>query len=59
VAEAIAEAEATQAATSPVSHVVATTPAAELRKFDARNPPGQARTTASPPFLPDFAICFS
>jgi hypothetical protein len=39
VAEAIAEAEATQTATSLVSHAAATTLAAELKKFDARNPP--------------------
>jgi hypothetical protein len=39
VAEAIVEAKATQTATSPVSHAEATTPAAELKKFDARNPP--------------------
>jgi hypothetical protein len=56
VAEAIAEAEATQTATSPVSHAAATMLAAELKKFDARNPPRQARTTASPPSLLDFAI---
>jgi hypothetical protein len=43
VAEAIAEPEATQTATSPVSHVAATMPAAESRRFDARNPPRQAR----------------
>jgi hypothetical protein len=59
VAEAITEAEATQTAMSPVSHAAATTPAAELRKFDAINPPWQARMTASPPSLLDFAICFS
>jgi DICT domain-containing protein len=59
VAEAIAKAEATQTATSPVSHAVATMPAAELKKFDARNPPRQARTTASPPSLLDFATNFS
>jgi hypothetical protein len=59
VAVAIAEAEATQTATSPVSHAVATMPTAELMKFDARNPPRQARTTASPPSPLDFAICFS
>jgi hypothetical protein len=59
VAEAIAEAEATQTATSLVSHAAATMPAAELKKFDARNPPWQARTTASPPSLLDFAICSS
>jgi hypothetical protein len=59
VAEAIAEAEATPTATSLVSHVAATMPAAELKKFDTRNPPRQARTTASPPSLLKFAICFS
>jgi hypothetical protein len=59
VAEAIAEAEATQTATSLVSHAAATMPAAELKKFDARNPPRQARTTASPPSLLDFATYFS
>jgi regulator of RNase E activity RraA len=59
VAEAIAEVEATQTATSPVFHTAATTPAAELKKFDARNPPRQAKTTASPPSLLDFSICFS
>jgi hypothetical protein len=56
VAEAIAEAEATQTAMSPVSHAAATMPAAESKKFDARNPPRQARTTASPPSLLDFTI---
>jgi hypothetical protein len=58
-AEEIAEAEATQIATSPVSHAAATTPVAELKKSDARNPPRQARTTASPPSLLDIAICSS
>jgi hypothetical protein len=57
VAGAIAEAEATQIATSPVSHAAAKMPVAESRKFDATNP--QARTTASPPSLLDFAICYS
>jgi hypothetical protein len=57
--EAIAEAEATQTATSPVSQAAVMTLAAELRKLDTRNPPRQARTTASPPSLLDFAICFS
>jgi hypothetical protein len=52
---AIAEAEATQTATSTVSHAAATMPVAKLRKFDARNPPRQATTTASPPSLLDFA----
>jgi hypothetical protein len=59
VAEAIAEAEATQTATSLVSHAVATMLAAESKKFDATSPPRQAKMTASPPFLLDFAICFS
>jgi hypothetical protein len=59
VAEAIVEAEATQTATSPVSYVTATMPAAESKKFDARNPPQQASTTASLPSLLDFAICSS
>jgi hypothetical protein len=59
VAEAIAEAEAMQTATSPVPHAAATMPAAELKKYDARSPPRQATTTASPPSLLDFAICFS
>jgi hypothetical protein len=59
VARAIAEAEATQTATSPVSHAAAMMPVAESRKFYATNPPWQARTTASPPSLLDFAICCS
>jgi hypothetical protein len=59
VAEAIADAEATQTATSLVSHAAATMPAAELKKSDARNPPWQARMTSSPPSLLDFAICSS
>jgi hypothetical protein len=56
VVEVIAEAEATQTATSPVSHAAATMPATESKKFDARNLPRQARTTASLPSLLDFAI---
>jgi hypothetical protein len=59
VVEAIAEAEATQTATTPVPHAAATMPAAELKKYDARSPPRQAKTTASPPSLLDFAICSS
>jgi hypothetical protein len=59
VAEAIAEAEATQTATSLVSHAAATMPAVESKKFDARNPPRQVRTMASPPSPLDFAICCS
>jgi hypothetical protein len=57
VAGAIAAAEATQTATSPVSRAVATMPVAESRKFGTTNP--QARTTASPPSLHSFAIYFS
>jgi hypothetical protein len=57
VAWAIVEAEATQTATSPVSHAAATMPVTELRKFDATNP--QAKTTVSPPSLLNFAICCS
>jgi hypothetical protein len=59
VSEAIVEAEATQTTTSLVSHVATTTPAAELKKFDARNLPRQARTTVSPPSLLDSTICSS
>jgi hypothetical protein len=59
VAEATTEAEATQIATSLVSHAAATMPAAESKKFDTTSPPRQAKITASPPFLLDFAICFS
>jgi hypothetical protein len=56
VAEAIAEAEATQIATSPAPHAAATMPAAELKKYDATSPPRQATTTASLPSPLDFAI---
>jgi hypothetical protein len=59
VVEAIAEAEATQTTMSPVPHAVAMMLTAELKKYDARSPPRQATTTASPPSLLDFAICFS
>jgi hypothetical protein len=59
VAEAIAEAEATQTSTSLVSHAVATMPAVESKKFDATSSPRQAKMTASPPSLLGFAICFS
>jgi hypothetical protein len=59
VAEAIAEAEATQTAMSLVPHAAASIPGAELKKYDARSPPRQATTTASPPSLLDFAICSS
>jgi hypothetical protein len=57
--EAIAEAAAMQTTTSPVPHPAATMPAAKSKKYDARSPPRQATTTASPPSLLDFAICSS
>jgi hypothetical protein len=56
VAEVIAEAEATQTATSPAPRAVATMPTKELKKYDATSPPRQATTTASPPSPLDFAI---
>jgi hypothetical protein len=59
VAAATAEAEAARTATSPVSHAAATMPAKKLKNYDAKSPPRQATTTASPPSLLDFAICFS
>jgi hypothetical protein len=59
VAEAIAEAEATQTATSPVPHAAAMMPTAESKKYDAKSLPRQPKMTASPPSLLDFAICFS
>jgi hypothetical protein len=59
VAEATAGAEATRTATSPVSHAAATMRAKKLKKYDAKSPPWQARTMASPLSLLDFAICCS
>jgi hypothetical protein len=59
VAEAIAEAEATQTATSLVSCATAMMPVAESKKFDATSPPRQAKMAASPPSLLGFAIYFS
>jgi hypothetical protein len=56
VEEVIAEAEATQTATSLAPCAAATMPAAELKKYDATSPPRQATTTASPPSPLDFAI---
>jgi hypothetical protein len=56
VAEAIAEAEATQTATSSAPHAAATMPTAELKKYEATSPPRQATTTTSPPSPLDFAI---
>jgi hypothetical protein len=57
VAGAIAAAEATRTATSPVSRAAATMPIAESRKFGVTNT--QARTTVSQPSLHGFAIYFS
>jgi hypothetical protein len=54
-AVATAAAEATWIATSPVPHAAASTPARKSKNYDARRPPRQATTTASPPSLRDFA----
>jgi hypothetical protein len=59
VAEATAAAEATRTATPPVSHAAATMPAKKLKNYDAKSPPWQATTMASPPSLLGFTICFS
>jgi hypothetical protein len=58
-AEATATAEATRTATPPAPHVAASMAARKLKNYDARSPPRQATTTASPPSLHGFAICFS
>jgi hypothetical protein len=59
VAAVIAEADATQIATSPASHTTATTPATELKRFVAKRLPKQATAEASPPSPLDFATFFS
>jgi hypothetical protein len=59
VAGAIAEAEATQTATSPASHAAATMLAAELKKYDIGSPLRQATAMVSPPSPLDFATSFS
>jgi hypothetical protein len=59
VAAAIAGTEATQTATSPASHAVATMPAVELKKYVARRPLRKATVMVSPPSPLDFATCFS
>jgi hypothetical protein len=59
LAAAIAGAEATQTATSPVSHAAATMPAAKSKKYVARRPPRQATATVSPLSPLDFATFFS
>jgi hypothetical protein len=58
-AEATAAAEATRIATPPVLHVAASTPAKKSKNYDARSPPRQATTMASPPSQHGFAIYFS
>jgi hypothetical protein len=58
-AEAIAAAEATRTATPPALHVAASTSAKKSKNYDAKSPPRQATTTASPLSLHGFAICFS
>jgi hypothetical protein len=59
VVGAITEAEATETATSLVSHAVAMMPTAELKKYGAGSLPRQATATVSPPSLLDFAFFFS
>jgi hypothetical protein len=54
-AEATTAAKATRTAMSPAPHVAASTPARKSKNYDARRPPRQATTTASPPSLRDFA----
>jgi hypothetical protein len=54
--EATAAAEAPRTATPPALHVVASTPAKKSKNYDAKSPPRQATTTASPLSLHSFAI---
>jgi hypothetical protein len=58
-AEATAVAGATRTATPLVLHVAVSTLAKKSNNYDARSPPRQATTTASPPSLHGFAIYFS
>jgi hypothetical protein len=58
-AEATVAAEATRTATPPAPHVAASTPTRKSKNYDARRPPRQATTTASPPSMRDFATYFS
>jgi hypothetical protein len=58
-AEATAAAEATRTATPLAPHVAALTPARKSKNYDARRPPQQATTTASPPSPRDFTTYFS
>jgi hypothetical protein len=57
VEAAIVEAEATRIATSPTTHVAATTPATRSRRSVANRLLKQATATASPPTPRDFVIC--
>jgi hypothetical protein len=57
-AEATAAAEATRTAMPLALHVAASTPAKKSKNYDARSPPRQVTTMASPPFLHGFAIYF-
>jgi hypothetical protein len=59
VAAAIAEAEATRIATSRATHVEATIPATELKRFIAKRLLKQTIVTASLPSALDFVTCFS
>jgi hypothetical protein len=58
-AEATVAAEATRTATPPALHAAALTPTKKSKNYDARSPPRQATTMASPPSQPGFAIYFS
>jgi hypothetical protein len=55
-AEAIAAAEATRTTMPPALHEAASTPAKKSKNYDAKSPPRQATTMASPPSLHGFAI---
>jgi hypothetical protein len=57
VETAIGEAEATRIATSPATHVAATTPATGLMRSVAKRLLKQATATVSPPTLHNFATC--
>jgi hypothetical protein len=58
-AEATVVAEATQTATPPALHVVASTPTKKSKNYGARSHLRHATMMASPPSLHDFAIYFS
>jgi hypothetical protein len=58
-AEAVAAAEATRTAMPPVYHAAASIPSKKSKNYDAKSPPRQATTTASPPSPHGFTIYFS